>query len=143
MSPYRLKLPLPGPRLALVVWCGLCSLITPVLAAAEEIPPPPDLHGGSTSQAPTTPPGAAPAPPPPIPDVNAGKHSLEPEVTIIQRKHAVIEEYRVNGRLRYVKITPDKGPPYYLIDTNGDGMLDTRSDNLDNPPVNQWILFRW
>lgn len=126
----------------------LCTLLTPLLALAADVPPPPPLNGGTqpaaapSKHAPL--PGAAPRlPPPPLPDVNKGKHSLEPEVTIIKRKHAVIEEYRVHGILRYVKITPDKGPPYYLIDTTGNGQLDTRSDNLDNPPINQWILFRW
>ena len=45
--------------------------------------------------------------------------------------------------MRYVKITPKKGKPYYFVDTNGDGILDERFDNLDNPPINQWILLRW
>lgn len=78
-----------------------------------------------------------------MPGVHNDQQSLEPQVTIIQREHTRIEEYRVHGRLTYVKIIPDKGYPYYLIDTNGDGILDTRSDSLANPPVNQWILFEW
>lgn len=36
----------------------------------------------------------------------------------------VIEEYRVAGQLRIVKVTPPRGPAYYLIDDNGDGRLD-------------------
>ncbi len=122
----------------------LCSLLAPVLILADTTaPPPPPLQGTSAPRNQPAP-GAAPTlPPPPIPEVNSAKRSLTPQVTIIHRKHAVIEEYRVNGQLRYVKITPDKGPPYYLIDTTGNGLLDTRSDSLDNPPINQWILFRW
>ena len=82
-----------------------------------------------------------PAPPPPLPEDNTGLP--EPEVTIVRKKDAVIEEYRINGQLRYAKIKPTKGPAYYMIDTDGDGLLDKRDDNLDNPPINQWILLRW
>ena len=71
------------------------------------------------------------------------EHLPEPEVTIIKRKGATIEEYRVNGRLRYAKITPITGPPYYLVDTDGDGDLETRHDDLVNPPIQQWILYQW
>ncbi len=86
-----------------------------------------------------------PLPPPPLPPADAtGKdQSLQPEVTIQQRGGDLIEEYRVNGRLYMVKITPSKGYPYYLIDTNGDGHFDTRRNELDPPNVNRWILFRW
>jgi len=82
------------------------------------------------------------APPPPLPEDNRDQLP-EPEVTIVHRKDAVIEEYRVNGQLRYAKITPSKGPAYYMVDTDGDGLLDKRDDNLDNPPINVWILHRW
>jgi hypothetical protein len=34
-----------------------------------------------------------------------------------------VEEYRMNGVLYMVKVTPTVGPPYYLIDTTGDGNL--------------------
>lgn len=83
--------------------------------------------------------------PPPPPEVleEEGKHLPEPEVTIIKRKGATIEEYRVNGQLRYAKITPASGPAYYMVDTDGDGQLDTRNDNLSNPPIQQWILWKW
>lgn len=86
------------------------------------------------------------APPPPAElteEAGKEKHLPEPEVTIIKRKGATIEEYRVNGQLRYAKITPSKGPAYYMVDTDGDGLLDTRHGDLSNPPVQQWILMRW
>jgi len=82
------------------------------------------------------------APPPPLPEESAGQLP-EPEVTIVHRKDQVVEEYRINGQLRYAKITPKRGPAYYMFDSDGDGLLDTRDDNLDNPPINQWILPRW
>lgn len=85
--------------------------------------------------------------PPPPPDVmqeeGKDKHLPEPQVTIIKRKGATIEEFRVNGQLRYAKITPSKGPAYYMVDTDGDGLLDSRHDDLSDPPVQQWILMRW
>ena len=81
------------------------------------------------------------APPPPLPEDNTGLP--EPEVTIVHKKDSVIEEYRINGQLRYAKIKPSKGPAYYMIDTDGDGILDKRDNNLDNPPINQWIPLRW
>jgi len=68
----------------------------------------------------------------------------EPEVNIIHRKNTTIEEYRINGRLRYVKITPKNGKPYYLVDKDGDGELETRHSDLDGiPPINEWILLKW
>ncbi len=87
----------------------------------------------------------APLPPPPLPPASApGQDSLpQPQVTIKTKGHETIEEYRVNGRLYMIKITPSHGYPYYLIDTTGDGKLDSRRNELENPPINQWILFRW
>jgi len=89
---------------------------------------------------------AAPVPPP-LPDeptnANGGDQELQPEVTIIKRGKDTIEEYRVGGELYMVKITPSKGKPYYLVDTNGDGSLDTRRNQLDNPDTVQWRIFTW
>lgn len=83
-------------------------------------------------------------PPPPLPDELMDEaDELQPEVTIRQQQDEVIEEYRVNGRLYMVKITPRRGAPYYLIDTDGDGQLDTRRNDLYPPKINQWMLFRW
>lgn len=92
----------------------------------------------------------APAPPPPAMEAEtsspaaAGEEAMpEPEVTIIKRKEETIEEYRLNGQLYMVKITPNKGYPYYLIDSDGDGSLETRRNELDNPPVIQWKILQW
>lgn len=67
----------------------------------------------------------------------------QPDVRIIRKKGAVIEEYRVNGHLRFVKITPSIGSPYYMVDTDGDGILETKEDDFSNPPINQWLLLEW
>lgn len=84
-------------------------------------------------------------PPPPLPDEAAIEEAeeLQPEVTIRSRGDATVEEYRSNGRLYMVKITPNRGYPYYLIDSDGDGSFDTRRNELGPPNINQWILFRW
>lgn len=54
----------------------------------------------------------------------------------------VIEEYRVAGQLKVVKVTPLRGPVYYLIDSNGDGRLDSSKGEGPVSPV-YWKLFGW
>ncbi|MFA5627115.1 MAG: DUF2782 domain-containing protein [Thiohalomonadaceae bacterium] len=85
------------------------------------------------------------SPPPPLPEIDTLEEAdeLQPEITIRRQKDATIEEYRVNGRLYMLKITPRRGYPYYLIDSDGDGQFETRRNELDPPKINQWILFRW
>lgn len=83
-------------------------------------------------------------PPPVLPDPVESGEPIEPEVTIIQREDAEIEEYRHNGRLYMVKVTPRVGKPYYLVDSTGDGRLESRRSQLyDDNIVPQWILFSW
>ncbi len=89
------------------------------------------------------PPGGEVLPPPPIPDNVPAPEGLEPEVRILRRGEDVIEQYSVNNQVYMVKITPAAGPPYYLIDTDGDGQLETFRNDLENPPVVQWRLFEW
>lgn len=68
----------------------------------------------------------------------------EPEVTIIQRDNDVIEEYRIQGQLYMIKVTPRRGVPYYLVDTDGDGNLETRRNEItENLLIPNWTLFRW
>lgn len=68
----------------------------------------------------------------------------EPEITILERADSVIEEYRMAGRLYMVKVIPTHGMPYYMMDTDGDGSLETtRWGIAENMLIPQWILFRW
>ena len=53
----------------------------------------------------------------------------------------VIEEYRQNGVVYMVRVRPERGPEYTLLDTNGDGRLD-ESDGGDVRPV-YWTLYEW
>lgn len=91
---------------------------------------------------PGTPPSSAPTPPP-LPPYVVGEPDAEPQVTIIRRETETVEEVRVGGELRYVKVTPRIGPSYYLV-PNGNGQTYLRYDSLDvglKPPM--WLLFSW
>ena len=82
--------------------------------------------------------------PPELPDPMESGQPIEPEVTIIRREKEVVEEYRINGNLYMVKITPVVGKPYYLIDSDGDGRLESRRTGIyDDGQVPQWVLFSW
>ncbi len=45
----------------------------------------------------------------------------------------VIEEYRVAGRLHTIKVTPARGPTYYLTDADGDGQIDNNKQDGISP----------
>lgn len=57
-----------------------------------------------------------PAVPPPPPGMEAFDAALEPQVTIVRSERETREEFRVNGKLYMVKVTPAAGAPYYLVD---------------------------
>ncbi|RMG54789.1 MAG: DUF2782 domain-containing protein [Gammaproteobacteria bacterium] len=82
--------------------------------------------------------------PPPTVEGPPDRELAEPEVNIIHRGNRTIEEYRHNGQLYMVRIVPSKGRPYYLIDADGDGDLETRRFELEPAQVMpSWVLFRW
>lgn len=81
--------------------------------------------------------------PPPPPKGYELDPALEPQVTILKRGADTVEEYRINGRLYMIKVTPPHGTPYYLIDQKGDGTF-LRQDNFDSgtrPPM--WVIFQF
>ncbi|MGE0385712.1 MAG: DUF2782 domain-containing protein [Gammaproteobacteria bacterium] len=82
--------------------------------------------------------------PPPPPAPLQSEQPIEPEVTIIQKEDQTVQEYRVNGRLYMVKVTPVAGPPYYLLDNDGDGRMEARLNDLaPDFIVPKWVLFSW
>lgn len=95
--------------------------------------------GSAVAQQP--PPGLQPLPePPPPPPGMALDPALEPQVTITKRGDDRVEEYRVNGKLYMLKVTPPHGVPYYLIDEKGDGRM-SRQDPLDSGlRVPMWVI---
>jgi hypothetical protein len=117
------------PRLSLgaVLFCGM-TLVAPASAQSPSPLPP------------AAPPASAP---PPLPDVGSDLE-LEPQVTIIRTETETIEEARINGELRYLKVTPrGGGRPYYLV-PSGNGQTFIRRDSLDfGLRVPMWQLFSW
>jgi hypothetical protein len=85
-------------------------------------------------------------PPPPGSADQRGQEEIEPEVVIIQREDKTIEEYRVNGQLYMIKVIPRNAPPYFLLDNDGDGTMESRLGASDLEPdimIPRWVLFRW
>ena len=82
-----------------------------------------------------------PAVPPPPPGMEAFDEALEPQVTIVKKETETREEYRINGKLYMIKVTPANGaPPYYLIDQQGNGNF-MRMETMDGGVrVPQWVI---
>ncbi len=100
------------------------------LVLAQSAPPPP-------------PPKLEPLPEvPPPPDV-AQDPDLAPQITIRRTEENTIEEARVNGQLKWIKVTPRHGRPYFLIPDAG-GTRYVRRDSLDyGLKVPMWLLFEF
>ena len=71
---------------------------------------------------------------------------LEPTVEISRDDDDnIIEEYRFEGRVYMVKVTPKHGVPYYYMDDDGDGTLElSDADSVRNPvkPA-MWKIKEW
>ncbi len=79
----------------------------------------------------------------PVQSTFESDYTNEPEVTIIKDGENTTEEYRINGQLYMVKVTPDGAPPYYLYkETEGSGWL--RVEGISEPLiVPQWVVFEF
>lgn len=131
--------------------CSTCSLLLlaalglsaagPAWAADMSSPPP---AGSQTRDAQKQPQQQPPDLPSDAQASDDSRNLPKPDVRIIHEKDKTIEEYRVDGKLRYIKITPKHGKPYFLVDRDGDGIPETYYDPLKGPPpINQWLLLRW
>lgn len=92
-----------------------------------------------SSLAVAAPPSARPPDLKPVPDGAPGPDDA-PSVTIKPSGQGRVVEYRANGKLYMIKVTPKAGKPYYLIDQKGDGQF-ARQDSLDSgmrPPM--WVI---
>jgi len=92
-----------------------------------------------------TPASKEPLPPPPIPknykppETDPTTEELQPEVRITTKGDEIHQEYRINGRLYMIKVTPALGPPYYLIDQEGSGnFVQSGIQPEVNPPM--WVI---
>lgn len=83
-----------------------------------------------------------PEPPPPPPGYEPDP-ALEPQVTIIQRGADTVEEYRINGRLYMMRVTPPRGRPYYLVDLEGHGQFVRRDDLHPSVRPPMWVIHQW
>ena len=113
----------------LAITCLICGW-TPVLAQ-EDLEKPPQIPAEDAQEMPI---------PPKVQD-----EQIEPTVTIREEEDRLIEEYRMNGQVYMVKITPRVGLPYYYIDTDGDGRLELDVDKQALNPVQPvyWKIKEW
>jgi len=97
--------------------------------------------GLAQTEAPAPPAEEAPIPPK-LPNLPSEESAPTVNIRRDEKTGDVIEEYRSNGRLQMVKVTPARGRPYQIIDTNGDGKLDSHDFEGNVRPV-YWTLFEW
>ena len=72
------------------------------------------------------------------------EQSSSGKIIIKNDDNEVINEFRINGQLYMIRITPNKGVPYYLVDADGDGNLETRWNELaPDLLIPSWVLLRW
>lgn len=93
-------------------------------------------------------PSDAPPPPPmrePLPPkVQDPDEQIEPQVVIRRDDKRIVEEYSSGGQVYMMKITPlDGGPSYYLIDTDGDGKLESRHEHMEPVKPAYWKIAEW
>lgn len=76
----------------------------------------------------------------PPPQMEPFDESLEPQVTIVNDERGTVEEFRISGKLYMVRVVPRVGAPFYLIDNDGDGRMETRRSM--GPPVRppMWVI---
>lgn len=79
-----------------------------------------------------------------LPEKVRAPNAPAPEVTIRTDSQTgdVVEEYRQNGVVYMVRVRPERGPEYMLLDTNGDGRLDRKDGEGPVRPV-YWTLYEW
>lgn len=81
-----------------------------------------------------------PAVPPPPPEMAPLDAAIEPQVTIRTEGSDTVEEFRLQGRVYMMKVTPRHGTPYYLVDERGEGQF-VRRDVLDGRLlVPLWVI---
>lgn len=68
--------------------------------------------------------------------------SGDPDVVIRQEGDKTVEEYRVNGFLYAIKVTPKRGKPYFLVRADGSDGNFVRSDQPDML-IPAWEIFKW
>ncbi len=110
----------------------ISSLMLTWPALAQDEPPP--------SDAPPPPPMREPMPP----KVQDPDEQIEPQVVIRREDDRIVEEYSSDGTVYMIRVTPlDGGPSYYLVDSDGDGVMDDRHDGMDPVKPAYWKIAEW
>lgn len=68
--------------------------------------------------------------------------AADPDVTIRQDGDKTIQEFRQNGFLYAIKITPKNGKPYFLVRADGSEGNFIRSDQPDML-IPSWEILSW
>jgi len=76
------------------------------------------------------------------PPAITNEEQQKPEITVIKKEGETVEEYRINGQLYMMKVTPAHGVPYYMHkeDQNGGWMMDGPNQPISIP---KWTIFRF
>lgn len=74
--------------------------------------------------------------------MGAQANSAEGEVVIRNDGEKTIYEYKVNGKIKEIKVVPKVGEPYYLIpdDEDQSDLNKTAESKIKTP---WWVIFRW
>ncbi|MDD5295269.1 MAG: DUF2782 domain-containing protein [Rhodocyclaceae bacterium] len=112
--------------LAVLIGLPVLGTALPALADPGKTPLPADLQ-------------PVPEPPPP-PAGYQPDPALEPQVTIVQKGETKEEQYRLNGKLYMVKVTPPHGVSYYLVDSRGDGVFSRMEPTDSGLRVPMWVI---
>ena len=76
-----------------------------------------------------------------LPGAASAETNRGPDIVIVAEENRMVYEFRQNGQLRYIRIVPNRGKPYYLVPTDatkGNGDLE-RVDSL----VASWVLWEF
>jgi hypothetical protein len=110
-----------------------------------------------TAQADNTP-FQPPKPPPQVAEQTPQKQTVPKDVLadarkvgaenvrIIHHQTETVTEFRRNGILLMIKVTPKNSilPAYYLVDSDGDGQIEQQQHDLvPNILLSSWVLFSW
>ncbi|HET7843594.1 MAG TPA: DUF2782 domain-containing protein, partial [Xanthomonadales bacterium] len=78
----------------------------------------------------------------PLPAKVRPADDVAPNVTIRQDDNVTIEEYRREGAIYMVRVTPKNGPAYEYLDTDGDGRLEGDPKEGPMQPV-YYTVYEW
>jgi hypothetical protein len=65
----------------------------------------------------------------------------EPKVTIVHDRDRDLHIHEINGRIYGIKVIPQQGEPYFLVDEQGDGNF--VRNPTDRMWVPRWVLISW